>query len=598
MAPAKKRAAAATTTTTTTPKTKKLKTANNSNSSHNNNNNPVVAAGSKKARMSTTTPAWTIQHDDNDEDNKQDTRESSHDTTHDEEQLNDDATPIQAPVTRVSKSGKLKYEPGTVLSDQGQLWFDEIDQALLNAIQLIPNIGRKTVQFNDQELGRNALLSEYILRHTGWFRSKRQIGSHLQLLKKHNANNSKVMELLRDHSIEDEKEFQQLQNDIVQIMGPMHPDPQIPQGFNVQAAHHELITDTPRAPRPKSISKHSKQTVHQINATPDSIKSKNAESSTTTKKPNRTLSPKDKDMKPVSIPFVANPKQSDGTRGTPVPFKMAEPLVSNQKKQVEQKESLSNTKKSKNKNNTTTKTNLKETNQIKDVFSNEFNHSKTNGNLEFCPPKPKQLVENVTSMVSNEISTVVKDRVNQIVQDLTKGAVDAAVASTPKINQDNNNSSTRKNQRRTTMNTTHSSNTKIKQDKDQRVVRKSVSNVNLRKSTTSDHNIDKMNTKSVGSHKRKRGVPDSTTQSNDQDEQDQQTSHKKQKTSKRLNRNSIETLESPKLSNSNTTINKKQQLRQQEEENVELSSGADQSIETDQSWLNKTKKSIFGLFGF
>ncbi|KAK4048640.1 hypothetical protein OIV83_004610 [Microbotryomycetes sp. JL201] len=155
-------------------------------------------------------------------------------------------TPIQAPVTRVSKSGKVKHEPGTI-TDNGQLWTDEIDSALLEAMRLIPNIQRRTVEVDGQELGRNALLSEFVFRKTGWFRSKRQIGSHLQLLKKHNEGNAQVMDLLRDHAIEDEAEFDRLVADIGSILGKPHPNPHIPQGFDVSAAHHDSRKKTSEA---------------------------------------------------------------------------------------------------------------------------------------------------------------------------------------------------------------------------------------------------------------------------------------------------------------------------------------------------------------
>ncbi|KAM0787320.1 hypothetical protein ACM66B_007093 [Microbotryomycetes sp. NB124-2] len=145
-------------------------------------------------------------------------------------------TPIQAPVTRVSKLGKLKHEPGTV-TDNGQLWTDEIDSALLEGMRVIPNIQRRTIAVDGHELGRNALLSEYVYRKTGWFRSKRQIGSHLQLLRRHNAGNEQVMELLRDHAVTDPTEFTNLAANIHSILGKQHPKPHVPAGFDSVVAN-------------------------------------------------------------------------------------------------------------------------------------------------------------------------------------------------------------------------------------------------------------------------------------------------------------------------------------------------------------------------
>jgi hypothetical protein len=56
---------------------------------------------------------------------------------------------------------------------------------------VIPNIGRRMIELEDgQVLGRNGLISEFILRKTGKTRSRTQCASHVIILKKHHADDA------------------------------------------------------------------------------------------------------------------------------------------------------------------------------------------------------------------------------------------------------------------------------------------------------------------------------------------------------------------------------------------------------------------------
>lgn len=103
-----------------------------------------------------------------------------------------------------------------MLDESGSLWNSELDEALkagesplssrsnngalglgsatadlarhITALKAIPNIGRRTAVIDGHSLGRNGLVAEYLLRRTGKSRSRSQIQSHIQILKKHNPD--------------------------------------------------------------------------------------------------------------------------------------------------------------------------------------------------------------------------------------------------------------------------------------------------------------------------------------------------------------------------------------------------------------------------
>lgn len=54
----------------------------------------------------------------------------------------------------------------------------------------MPRLGRKKLEIKGRSKGRNELISDYILRVTGKERTRKQVSSHIQVLKdklKHNA---------------------------------------------------------------------------------------------------------------------------------------------------------------------------------------------------------------------------------------------------------------------------------------------------------------------------------------------------------------------------------------------------------------------------
>ncbi|CAO3620473.1 unnamed protein product [Cunninghamella blakesleeana] len=84
-----------------------------------------------------------------------------------------------------------------------QVWPPDVESAFIQALETIPKLGRRKILVNGKPCGRNELISDYIYRKTGKLRTRKQVSSHIQVLKNTRKNDPQFMRLLTDPNSQD-----------------------------------------------------------------------------------------------------------------------------------------------------------------------------------------------------------------------------------------------------------------------------------------------------------------------------------------------------------------------------------------------------------
>lgn len=63
------------------------------------------------------------------------------------------------------------------------IWPDDVEQAFEEVLSIIPKNGLNKIKISGRSCGRNELISDYILTKTGKFRTRKQVSSHIQVIK-------------------------------------------------------------------------------------------------------------------------------------------------------------------------------------------------------------------------------------------------------------------------------------------------------------------------------------------------------------------------------------------------------------------------------
>ncbi|CAO1629259.1 unnamed protein product [Sympodiomycopsis kandeliae] len=84
------------------------------------------------------------------------------------------------------------------------VWPDDVEVAFWEALRLIPKLGRRKVLVNGKPCGRNELIADYIFRKTDKIRTRKQVSSHIQVLKNIKKDDLEFQSLIAEPVVEED----------------------------------------------------------------------------------------------------------------------------------------------------------------------------------------------------------------------------------------------------------------------------------------------------------------------------------------------------------------------------------------------------------
>ncbi|KTW30167.1 hypothetical protein T552_00644 [Pneumocystis carinii B80] len=94
------------------------------------------------------------------------------------------------------KRARLKYEKRENFGEK--VWPVDVEEAFMDAIAHIPKLGRRKIVVGSKSCGRNELIADYIYRRTGKIRTRKQVSSHIQVLKHLRREDPEFLKMISD----------------------------------------------------------------------------------------------------------------------------------------------------------------------------------------------------------------------------------------------------------------------------------------------------------------------------------------------------------------------------------------------------------------
>ncbi|EMR10900.1 hypothetical protein PNEG_01046 [Pneumocystis murina B123] len=94
------------------------------------------------------------------------------------------------------KRARLKYEKRENFGEK--VWPVDVEEAFMDAIAHIPKLGRRKIVVGSKACGRNELIADYIYRRTGKIRTRKQVSSHIQVLKHLRREDPEFLRMISD----------------------------------------------------------------------------------------------------------------------------------------------------------------------------------------------------------------------------------------------------------------------------------------------------------------------------------------------------------------------------------------------------------------
>ncbi|KAI5952993.1 hypothetical protein KGF57_004089 [Candida theae] len=96
----------------------------------------------------------------------------------------------------LSHTNKLNHEGFSRVEDT-DIWSEDVEQAFEEVLTFIPKNGLNKIKIAGRSCGRNELISDYIFTKTGKFRTRKQVSSHIQVIK-NLKQNDKIIDLINN----------------------------------------------------------------------------------------------------------------------------------------------------------------------------------------------------------------------------------------------------------------------------------------------------------------------------------------------------------------------------------------------------------------
>ena len=76
-----------------------------------------------------------------------------------------------------------EFQNETDRASSTDIWSDDVEMAFEEILAIIPKKSSNKIKISGRSCGRNELVSDHILNKTGKFRSRKQVSSHIQVIK-------------------------------------------------------------------------------------------------------------------------------------------------------------------------------------------------------------------------------------------------------------------------------------------------------------------------------------------------------------------------------------------------------------------------------